>query len=122
MSMRLALVSVLALSSALGAGAAQARDVDVRWSVTIGSPGWGYGPAPVYVPAPVYLPQPVYRAPRPVYVLPQPVYYHRAPVYWDRDRDGIPNRYDRHYNPYGDRDRDGVPNRWDRDDRNPYRR
>ena len=29
--------------------------------------------------------------------------------YGDRDRDGVPNRYDR------DRDRDGVPNRYDRD-------
>jgi len=28
---------------------------------------------------------------------------------WDRDRDGIPNRFDR------DKDNDGVPNRFDRD-------
>lgn len=34
----------------------------------------------------------------------------------DRDRDGIPNRYDR------DRDNDGVPNRWDRNPNNPHRR
>ena len=34
----------------------------------------------------------------------------------DRDRDGIPNRYDR------DRDGDGVPNRYDRRPDNPYRR
>ena len=34
--------------------------------------------------------------------------YARGP-YGDRDRDGIPNRYDR------DRDNDGVPNRYDRD-------
>lgn len=33
----------------------------------------------------------------------------------DRDRDGIPNRYDR------DRDGDGVPNRYDRRPNNPYR-
>jgi hypothetical protein len=33
----------------------------------------------------------------------------------DRDRDGIPNRFDR------DRDNDGVPNRWDRRPNNPYR-
>ena len=31
--------------------------------------------------------------------------------YGDRDRDGVPNRYDRDR----DRDRDGVPNRYDRD-------
>jgi hypothetical protein len=33
----------------------------------------------------------------------------------DRDRDGIPNRYDR------DRDGDGVPNRYDSRPSNPYR-
>jgi hypothetical protein len=33
----------------------------------------------------------------------------------DRDRDGIPNRYDR------DRDNDGVPNRFDDRPNNPYR-
>ncbi|KQW64317.1 thrombospondin type 3 repeat-containing protein [Variovorax sp. Root411] len=33
----------------------------------------------------------------------------------DRDRDGVPNRYDR------DRDNDGVPNRYDRNPNNPYR-
>lgn len=33
----------------------------------------------------------------------------------DRDRDGIPNRFDR------DRDGDGVPNRYDRRPNNPYR-
>ena len=35
--------------------------------------------------------------------------------YGDRDRDGVPNRYDR------DRDGDGVPNRYDRRPDNPYR-
>ena len=35
--------------------------------------------------------------------------------YGDRDRDGIPNRYDR------DRDNDGVPNYADRRPNNPYR-
>ena len=35
--------------------------------------------------------------------------------YYDRDRDGIPNRYDR------DRDNDGVPNYADRSPSNPYR-
>jgi hypothetical protein len=34
---------------------------------------------------------------------------------WDRDRDGIPNRFDR------DRDNDGVPNWRDRRPNNPYR-
>jgi len=36
--------------------------------------------------------------------------------YGDRDRDGVPNRYDR------DRDGDGVPNRYDRNPNNPYYR
>ena len=34
----------------------------------------------------------------------------------DQDHDGIPNRYDR------DRDGDGTPNRWDSNPANPYRR
>jgi hypothetical protein len=36
-------------------------------------------------------------------------------AYRDRDRDGIPNRYDR------DRDNDGVPNRYDRAPNDPRR-
>ena len=97
-------------------------------------------PAPVYynsAPAPVY-----YSAPAPAYYrAPAPVYYYSAPAhvqydypsygygyvrpvppahyhggrYRDRDRDGIPNRWDR------DRDGDGVPNRYDRRPDNPYR-
>lgn len=34
----------------------------------------------------------------------------------DRDRDGVPNRYDH------DRDNDGTPNRYDDNPNNPYRR
>jgi hypothetical protein len=40
----------------------------------------------------------------------------RPPTRWDRDGDGIPNRYDRVYNPRWDRDGDGIPNRYDRHD------
>jgi hypothetical protein len=47
----------------------------------------------------------------------------------DRDRDGIPNRYDRDRDNDGvrnrndrDRDGDGVPNRFDSRPNNPYRR
>lgn len=127
----------LAASSAAQAGA------DVHFSI-------GF-PAPVYVaPAPVYVqPQPVYVQPRPVYVQPQPVYVQPRPVYvqpphhfhghghrrgpWgDRDRDGVPNAYERghsgyhwrqaqHHRPWGDRDRDGVPNRHDRFSGNGHR-
>ena len=125
----------LALGALAATGSAQARDVDVQWSVTIGSPRVG-----VVVGAPVY-PQPVYaprvHAPRvitqPVVVLPPRGAYGAYGTYgtygmahgrgWkDADRDGIPNRYDRVYNPRWDVDGDGVPNRYDRRDRNPYRR
>jgi hypothetical protein len=135
---RFAIAAALALTAALGTGMAHARGPDVQWSVTIG--------APIFVPAPVYRqPAPVYYQPPPVYYPQSPVYYPQAryqtPTYWDRDGDGIPNRYDRRYNPawdvdgdgipnrhdarYNPRrddDRDGVPNRWDRHDHNPWRR
>jgi len=46
----------------------------------------------------------------------------RRGPYGDRDRDGIPNAYDRFDNRMvRDRDRDGVPDRWDRNPNNPYR-
>jgi hypothetical protein len=106
---KLAIPVVLALAGALGANAAQARDVDVQWSVTIGTPVYRE-PVPVYT-----APAPVYRAPvrvvRPQFV---PVVHYRQPSVWDRDGDGIPNRYDRVYNPVWDRDGDGIPNRYDR--------
>ena len=44
--------------------------------------------------------------------------------YGDRDRDGIPNAYDRHDNrqqAWGDRDHDGIPNRYDRFDNRQLR-
>ncbi len=130
---RFAIAAALTLVAALGTGIAQARDADVQWSVTIGSPAHGR-PQPVYgVPVPVYHQQPAY-----------PMQRYQQPTRWDRDGDGIPNRHDRLYNPRWDvdgdgipnrhdrydrndsprwdRDRDGVPNRYDRHDNNPWRR
>lgn len=123
-TMRFVIPTALAMAAALGAGAAQARNADVQWSVTIGTPVYATH-GPVYAThGPVYVrPQPVYLAPAPVYYH-QPVPVHRAPRYhgptrWDRDGDGVPNRYDRVYNPPWDRDGDGIPNRHDRNDRYP---
>jgi hypothetical protein len=113
------IIGALAIAGALGAGVAQARS-DVQWSVTIGAP----------LGVPVYSqPYPVYTRPYPVYTQPVPVVrypaYPRgyvAAAYGDRDRDGIPNRYDRLYNPRWDRDGDGVPNRHDRRGRHAHDR
>jgi hypothetical protein len=116
--------AALALTGAFGASLVHAhgRD-DVQWSVTIGTPA----AAPVYR-APVYnAPVQVYTPAMRGYNAPVPVIApHRRdtqPTRWDRDGDGIPNRYDRVYNPRWDRDGDGVPNRYDRhDDRADGRR
>ena len=112
---RVAIPAALALVAALGAGVAHARDADVQWSVTIGSPAYGR-PQPVYT---VPVPMPVYRQPAPV-IHQRPVYSavrYQQPTRWDRDGDGIPNRHDRLYNPRWDVDGDGIPNRHDRNDR-----
>ena len=92
----LAIVAV-ALAGAVGTTFAEARDrTDVQFSVQIGQPAYGgwVQPAPVV---------------RPVWG-------------YDRDHDGIPNRYDRVYNPRWDRDGDGIPNRYDRHDGRVYQR
>ena len=124
MNSKTLIVAALGLAGALCAGAASARGNDVQWSVTIGAPVYSQ-PAPVYG-------TPVYTAPAPVYTA--PVYGDRhdygrgydhgyqRPTRWDRDGDGIPNRYDRVYNPAWDRDGDGIPNRYDRYDNNRWRR
>ena len=105
----------LSLAAAFAANVAQAREADVQWSVTIGSPAFSQ-PAPHYT-----RPYPVYARPAPLYTQPVPMNaprdYYRRSVRWDHDGDGIPNRYDRVYNPRWDRDGDGVPNRRDRHDR-----
>ncbi len=130
MSSRKLIVVALALGGVLSAGLAQARgEANVQWSVTIGTPvavsvavpvyAPVYAPVPVIAPVRVYQPVPVYE-PVPVYTRPAPVFHGRPyqhATYWDRDGDGIPNRYDRVYNPPWDRDGDGVPNHLDRDGR-----
>src|SRR4051812_14328100 len=52
----------------------------------------------------------------------RPYYPAQRPTRWDRDGDGIPNRYDRVYNPPWDRDGDGIPNRYDHHDGRAYQR
>ena len=87
----LAIVAV-ALAGAVGTTFAEARDnSNVQFSVQIGKPVFGAWVQPVH-----------------------DVRIHRPYGGYDRDHDGIPNRYDRHYNPRGDRDRDGIPNYRDR--------
>lgn len=123
------IAAVAAAASLFAAGAAQAGNV--YWSIGISAPPVGtvisnappvYAP-PVYAPPVVYAPPPVIYAPPPVVYAPAPVVY-APPVYrpvprvvypapvgyyrhgWhDRDRDGIPDRYD------------GWDNRWDRGER-----
>jgi hypothetical protein len=47
----------------------------------------------------------------------------RYGAWGDRDRDGVPNAYDRFDNRRAlrDKDHDGIPQAWDRNDRNPWR-
>ncbi|MGL6112573.1 MAG: hypothetical protein ACRC2B_20960 [Rubrivivax sp.] len=110
-SKKFKVVAALALTGVMVADLAQARDnAELNWSVTIGTPYVTpyYGPPPpVYVrPAPA-----VRQQPYPMYQQPYPVY--QQPTRWDQDGDGIPNRYDRVYNPRWDHDGDGIPNRRD---------
>ena len=110
----------LVLAATFAAAQAEAHG-SVQWSVSVGTPVLG---AVFAAPAPVYA-TPVYGS-----VYSAPVYggyggyggYRDAPAYrggyhqptrWDVDGDGIPNRYDRVYNPRWDRDGDGIPNRYD---------
>ncbi len=111
-----------AICLAGGVGTAQARDADVQWSVTIGTPVYAQPIVQYAQPVVRYVqPVPVYRRLLPVYVQPVQVYQPQdhgpAPRWqasrWDRDGDGIPNRHDRLYNPRWDRDGDGIPNRRD---------
>jgi hypothetical protein len=130
-TLRTAVLATLALTGTLAAGTARASDL--HWSIGLNAPlhsgvsigtvisnGPGYGgygyyrPAPIYyAPAPVYYGPPAYYRPAPVYAAPRHAYRHGQRYdnrrYRDRDRDGIPDRWDRHprypdrpvYGPYG---------------------
>ena len=100
------IVALALVAGWAAAGAAQAHgSPDVRWSVTIGTPA-------VVLPRVVLPPPPLPQVRVQPVVVTQPV--HRDRTGWDADRDGIPNRYDRVYNPRWDVDGDGIPNRYDR--------
>ena len=119
--MKKSLITFAGAAAAMLAFVAAPAHADARVHLNIGLPG-------VYVGSPGYYAQPGY-----VYTQPGYVYYGQHNYYpqhnyhsqhdynrghrrgWDRDRDGIPNRYDR------DRDGDGVRNRYDRRPNNPYR-
>lgn len=126
------LQAALALGAALALlvpGAAQANP-DVRWSVTIGSPGHGHPGHPGVV----YLPPP-----RGIYVHPAPIVYgppayghyrerrhqhkhhHHHHHYYQRDDDDDDDRGAYRRGARRDSDRDGVPDRWDRRPENPWR-
>ena len=91
MKVRALAIVAVALAGAVGTTFAEAGErSDVRFSVTIGQPAFGWV-------------QPVHD-----------VRIVRPGVGFDRDHDGVPNRFDRVYNPRWDRDGDGVPNRRDR--------
>lgn len=118
MSIRKFVAATTLLAGALAAGTAHAGP-DVQWQVTLETPK-------IRLPGHVVLPLPPIPVPRAVVVAPQrdardhgrgyePSHgnAHSDPRRWDADRDGIPNRYDRVYNPRWDRDGDGIPNRYD---------
>ena len=110
---KLAIVSV-ALAGVLAAASVEARDRDdVQLSVTIGGPAWATAGAG--------LSRPRFRGAAPTASLRPRERSLPQPTRWDRDGDGIPNRYDRVYNPRWDRDGDGIPNRYDRHDKHPSR-
>ena len=125
MSLRQFLAAALCLTG--GVGTAQARDVDVQWSVTIGTPVYAQPNVWVAQPAPVY-----FRA-VPVYIQPEPAYQphgHWSAGRWQAGRwqagrwqasrwqaspwqpspwQASPRQVSR-----WDRDADGIPNRQDR--------
>lgn len=109
MSIRKIAAAAAVVAGALTASVAQARP-DVQWQVRVETPT-------IRLPGHVVLPLPPIPVPRAVVVTPQRDERYsretRDTRRWDADGDGIPNRYDRVYNPRWDRDGDGIPNRYD---------
>lgn len=107
-------IAAAALLATAPAGATPAT-VSVQIGTGYGAPGYATV-VPGYA-AGVPVAAPAWRAPGyyEVYQAPYPYAGHRGHRMRDRDRDGIPDRFDR------DRDGDGVPNRYDRRPGNPYR-
>lgn len=119
-STRTVLTAAAALAALTMASSAHARDrVDVQWQVTVGNAGVVL-PLPPLPPLPRIVVRPAdppRQAHYPSYPVHQPAPYpasHPGYGYGDRDRDGIPNRHDRTYNPRWEVDGDGIPNRHDR--------
>ena len=113
--LRLATLAAALLAGALVCSAAQAQEASVQLRVItphIRLPGHVVLPLP-----PLIVPRVVVSQPAPAWQAPPPPPRrepgYREPARWDVDGDGIPNRYDRVYNPRWDRDGDGVPNRYD---------
>ena len=113
--LRFAMLATTLWAGALVSSAAHAQDVNVQLRVItphIRLPGHVVLPLP-----PLIVPRVVVSQPAPVWQAPPPPPRrdpgYREPARWDADGDGIPNRYDRVYNPRWDRDGDGVPNRYD---------
>lgn len=109
---------MLVAAGVLSGGLAQARDAGLQWSVTIGAPRHA-GAVQVHAQS-----WPVFTRHAPYRVAPAPLHRGRAdarPTRWDVDGDGIPNRYDRLYNPRWDRDGDGIPNHLERRDGRAWR-
>ncbi|NRF65521.1 hypothetical protein HLB44_00855 [Aquincola sp. S2] len=103
------IVAALGLAGVMAAGVAQAgHGSNVQWSVSIGLP------LPVVVVPATTVRYPGYPVVGHGHHYQGHAYQGRyTPTRGDRDRDGIPNQFDRVYNPAWDRDGDGVPNRYD---------
>jgi hypothetical protein len=120
-------IAALGLAGVAATGAAHAGGVSWSVGIhlpplVISGGNVGFYPAPVYYPPPVvYAPPPrvVYAPPPVIYRPAPPVVYRPAPVRYDPQyRYGHDGRWNGRGDSdrWRDRDRDGVPNKWDRRD------